>query len=68
MSYSLQQSTLFEIGSHEAEFLKLISKEYSFEMPLKFWIKLIGTLKTLKHNILLTHSILIRQGLYHKYH
>jgi hypothetical protein len=35
MSYSLQQSTLFEIGSHEAEFLKLISKEYSFEDAIK---------------------------------
>jgi site-specific DNA-methyltransferase (cytosine-N4-specific) len=55
MSYSLQQSTLFEIGSHEAEFLKLISKEYSFEDAIKVLDKIDWDFKNFKTQYL-THT------------
>jgi DNA modification methylase len=55
MSYSLQQLTLFEIGSHEAEFLKLISKEYSFEDAVKVLGKIDWDFKNFKTQYL-THT------------
>jgi site-specific DNA-methyltransferase (cytosine-N4-specific) len=47
--------TLFEIGSHEAEFLKLISKEYSFEDAVKVLGKIDWDFKNFKTQYL-THT------------
>jgi site-specific DNA-methyltransferase (cytosine-N4-specific) len=55
MDYGFQQMMLFEMGSHEAEFLKLISKEYNFEDAIKVLDKIDWDFKNFKTQYL-THT------------
>jgi site-specific DNA-methyltransferase (cytosine-N4-specific) len=55
MDYGSQQMTLFEIESYEAEFLKVISKEYSFDNAVKVLDKIDWDFKNFKTQYL-THT------------
>lgn len=55
MDYGFQQMALFEIESYEAEFLKVISKEYSFDNAVKVLDKIDWDFKNFKTQYL-THT------------